>query len=383
MAGIYIHIPFCRQACHYCNFHFSTSLRYREELISCLIKELILRKQEIHTPIETIYFGGGTPSLLPYQDIDAIINTIYKHYQVSKDPEVTLEVNPDDVFNNDKACESTFLAYKKIGVNRLSIGVQSFFDRDLKLMNRAHNVKESLKCLSDATHYFDNISVDLIYGIPGLTNDEWLENIDNVLQFNINHISCYALTVEPKTALDTFIKKGKISPVDDDLAESQFYIALDKLEKKGFINYEISNFGKDQYFSRNNTAYWQGKPYLGIGPSAHSFNGIDVRSWNIANNKQYIKSLTNSITPTTKEHLSITDRYNEFVMTGLRTIWGVSLNKITDDFGISYRDYLLKNSEEHINKGLLIIKNDTLSASKQGKFLTDGIASKLFKIHAQ
>ncbi|MFD0990176.1 radical SAM family heme chaperone HemW [Mariniflexile jejuense] len=390
MAGIYIHIPFCKQACHYCDFHFSTSLKKKDELVNALVTELKLRKDEFKNQnVETIYFGGGTPSLLTIDELVLIINTIYKNYQVVENPEITLEANPDDLIQSQMspraqsrglAGNSIFEDYLKIGINRLSIGIQSFFETDLKLMNRAHNAEEAKACLQEATKYFNNISIDLIYGIPDLTNKNWLKNIETVLSFNIPHISSYALTIEPKTALDSFIKKGIIKNVDDDLAQEQFHILIEKLEASGYIHYELSNFGKPDYFSRNNSAYWQGKPYLGVGPSAHSFDGLK-RGWNVRNNSKYIKSLEQNVLPIEIEILSTTDKYNEYIMTGLRTVWGVSLRKVEHDFGILYKKYLLEQSQKHINEHLLYIDDDTLLVTKKGKFLSDGIASDLFKIN--
>jgi len=375
MAGIYIHIPFCKQACHYCDFHFSTSLKKKYELIQCIVKELELRKNELQNQtIETIYFGGGTPSLLTRDELELLINTVYENYTISENPEITLEANPDDL------SKDLIIQLSKSPINRLSIGIQSFFERDLKLMNRAHNTKEALECLEIATQYFDNISIDLIYGIPGLSNEEWIENIETALSFNVSHISCYALTVEPKTALETFIKKGIIDNVDDDLAQEQFNILVYKLEVSGFINYELSNFGKPHYFSRNNSAYWQGKLYLGIGPSAHSFNG-DRRSWNVSKNTKYIKTIQKNELPSESETLSKTDKFNEYIMTGLRTIWGVSLEKVENDFGENYKKQLLQQSEIYIKEHLLYIEDDKLLTTKKGKFLSDGIASNLFKIN--
>ena len=375
MSGIYIHIPFCKQACHYCDFHFSTSLKKKDDLLNALVKELELRKDEFKNQmVETIYFGGGTPSLLTKDEIELIINSVYKNYKVIENPEITLEANPDDLSKE----QISSLANTEI--NRLSIGIQSFFEDDLKLMNRAHNAKEAKQCLDEATKHFQNISVDLIYGIPGLSNERWIENIETVLSYNIPHISSYALTVEPKTALETFIKKGVIKNVDDDLAQEQFHILIEKLEAAGFVHYELSNFGKPEYFSKNNSAYWLGKPYLGIGPSAHSFNGNE-RGWNVRNNSKYIKSLEQKIVPIETETLSITDKYNEYVMTGLRTVWGVSLEKVEQDFGQQYKNYLLEHSQKHINEHLLYLDNNKLLVTKKGKFLSDGIASDLFKIN--
>ncbi|MGM5469451.1 radical SAM family heme chaperone HemW [Flavobacteriaceae bacterium LMO-SS05] len=375
MSGIYIHIPFCKQACHYCDFHFSTSLSKKADLVHALVKELKLRKDEFkNQTIKTIYFGGGTPSLLTNEELRLLISEVYTNYQVSDNPEITLEANPDD------------LTIKRINelsntqINRLSIGIQSFFAEDLKLMNRAHNAHEAKQCLQEATKHFNTISIDLIYGIPGLSHERWIQNIETALSFNMSHISSYALTVEPKTALESFIKKGIIQNVDDALAEEQFYILIEKLEASGFIHYELSNFGKPDCFSKHNTSYWQGKPYLGIGPSAHSFNG-NQRSWNVRNNSKYIKSLKECNLPSELETLSITDKYNEYVMTGLRTIWGISLKKIEQDFGKHYKAYVLQQAKKHIDQQLLYIDGDKVIVSKKGKFLSDGIASDLFKIN--
>ncbi len=390
MAGIYIHIPFCKQACYYCDFHFSTSLKKKDNLIQCLVKELQLRKNELkNETIETIYFGGGTPSLLATEELQFLIQAVYENFNVIENPEITLEANPDDLAEANLSPRaqsggltknSIFENYRQIGINRLSIGIQSFFERDLKLMNRAHNETEAKACLSEAIRYFDNISIDLIYGIPGLSNMAWIQNIETALSFNVPHISCYALTVESKTALETFIKKGVIENVDDDLAQEQFNILVDKLENSGFVNYELSNFGKPNYFSKNNSSYWLGKSYLGIGPSAHSFNG-DQRSWNVSNNTKYIKHILENKLPLEVETLSVTDKFNEYIMTGLRTIWGVSLKKVESDFGENYKKYLLKQADIYINQHLLYLDDDKLLTTKKGKFLSDGIASDLFKIN--
>jgi oxygen-independent coproporphyrinogen-3 oxidase len=375
MSGIYIHIPFCKQACHYCDFHFSTSLKKKGDLIEALAKELELRKDEFkNTTVATIYFGGGTPSLLSNTELQFIIDSVYKHYRVSEFPEITLEANPDDL------SEKRIQELSKTPINRLSIGIQSFFEADLKLMNRAHNAEEAKACLEEATKHFDNISLDLIYGIPNASNAQWLENIETALSYNIPHISSYALTVEPKTALASFIKKGIIEDVDDEQAHEQFHILKDKLEASGFVHYELSNFGKDGYFSKNNSAYWQGKSYIGIGPSAHSFNGTQ-RGWNVSNNSKYIKAISQNELPIELETLTLTDQYNEYIMTGLRTIWGVSLEKVEQDFGMVFRAYLIEQSKIFINQQLLYIDDEHLRVTKTGQFLSDGIASELFKIN--
>ncbi|UUV21884.1 radical SAM family heme chaperone HemW [Paenimyroides aestuarii] len=374
MAGIYIHIPFCKQACHYCDFHFSTSMKKKEEMIAALHRELFLRRNEITEPVETIYFGGGTPSVLSNNEINLLVDAIYQLFDVVQKPEITLEANPDDL-TADRIKE---LALSKI--NRLSIGIQSFFDEDLKMMNRAHNADEAWNSLQEAKKYFDNISIDLIYGIPEMTVDRWQQNVQKALDLNIPHISSYALTVEPKTALATLIKNGKIPMPDDGVAHEHFLLLIEMLEKSGFIHYELSNFGKPDYFSKNNSAYWLGKNYLGIGPSAHSFNG-ENRSWNIANNSLYINAIQQDKLPSEEEVLSKNDRYNEYIMTGLRTVWGVSLEKIKSDFGQYYLDYLLKNTEIFLINEQLIIENNILKTTLKGKFFCDGIASELFKIN--
>ncbi len=359
-------------------------------MVNALVKEIQLRKDEFKkTTVETIYFGGGTPSLLSNEELKTLIDSVYENYNVVEAPEITLEANPDDLIKAEllpraqsrgRFEKSIFYSYRNIGINRLSIGIQSFFEDDLKLMNRAHNASEAKACLEEATQHFDNISVDLIYGIPGLSNERWKQNIDTALAFNIPHISSYALTVEPKTALESFIKKGLIDALDDAQAHEQFHILKDSLEAKGFIHYELSNFGKEDYFSKNNSAYWQGKSYIGIGPSAHSFNGKQ-RGWNVANNSKYIKAIERETLPLETETLTITDQYNEYVMTGLRTIWGISFSKIEKDFGTVFKDYLIEQSKVFINQHLLYIDDEHLCVTKKGQFLCDGIASELFKLN--
>lgn len=374
MSGIYIHIPFCKQACHYCDFHFSTSLKKKSELVSALQNELVLRKNELpNEPIKTIYFGGGTPSLLNLEELTAIFKTIYTEFTIAENPEITLEANPDDL-SEEKINE---LANSKI--NRLSIGVQSFFEEDLKLMNRAHNAEEALNSIKLARSKFDNISVDLIYGIPGMSNERWQKNIQILLDLDIPHISSYSLTVEPNTALQKFIEKGKIKPVDDAAAAQHFETLRTVLKNAGFEHYEFSNYGKPGYFSQNNTAYWLGKPYLGIGPSAHSYDG-NSRKWNIANNTLYIKAIERSELPLEVEELSITDRYNEYIMTRLRTYFGVDLVEVESEFGKEYLEYLKEQSVVLFEKELLRIENDVMHITEKGTFLSDGIAADLFYI---
>ena len=375
MSGIYIHIPFCKQACHYCDFHFSTSMKKKEEMVLALAKELQLRKKEFQKEsVATIYFGGGTPSVLTPAEIRFLIDAVYENYNVEAAPEITLEANPDDL------SEERIAAFAELGINRLSIGIQSFFEEDLQLMNRAHNSEEAQKCLEIATRYFDNISLDLIYGIPGMTNERWQQNIETALSFGIPHISSYALTVEPKTALNKLIQTGKIASPNDEVAQEHFMILVETLENNGFVHYELSNFGKENYFSQNNSAYWLGKKYLGIGPSAHSYDGVS-RSWNVSNNALYLKAIQNEELPSEIEKLTLEDRYNEYIMTGLRTIWGVSLVRIEQEFGIEFLNYLKQQSQKFIDDGLLSITDDLLKPTLKGKFLTDGIASDLFYLN--
>ena len=379
MAGIYLHIPFCKQACYYCDFHFSTSLKRKDELIKAIANELVLRKNEFENEkIQTIYFGGGTPSLLTIVEIQFLLASIYENFQVISNPEITLEANPDDL------SEEKIIELSKTPINRLSIGIQSFFEDDLKFMNRAHTAKESKKCLEIATQYFDNITIDLIYGVPNMSIEKWQKNLQIAFEFGIPHISSYALTVEEKTVLANFIEKGKVPPIDEELALEHFDILVLETEKQGFIHYEISNFGKPAYFSKHNTSYWLGEKYLGVGPSAHSFNGVE-RCWNVSNNTKYTKAIFENQLPVTCETLSINNRFNEYIMTGLRTIWGVSLAKMESEFGTEFLQVLTENVKPFIKKGLLEIKEDStfnkiLTTTKKGKFLADGIASDLFVI---
>ncbi|MGB1307464.1 MAG: radical SAM family heme chaperone HemW [Oceanihabitans sp.] len=375
-------MPFCKQACHYCDFHFSTSLKHKNELLEALKNELILRKNELqNTEIETIYFGGGTPSLLSNLELQSLINTVYKHYPVTANPEITLEANPDDL------TKDRIIQLAKSPINRLSIGIQSFFDNDLKSMNRAHLASEAKNCLEIATQYYDNITIDLIYGIPNMSLEKWNKNLQIAFSYGINHISSYALTVEPKTALASFIKKGTYPPINESLALQHFNHLVTETNQQGFVHYETSNFGKPNFFSQHNTSYWQGKSYLGIGPSAHSFHKTK-RSWNVSNNSKYIKSVLNNTLPNTEETLSITDKYNEYIMTGLRTIWGISIDNIEQEFGITFKEHTLKMSEKFIANKLLQRHSETLkqkentilTTTQKGKFLADGIAAELFMI---
>lgn len=371
MAGIYLHIPFCKQACHYCDFHFSTVLKRQPQMVEALKKELILRKAELNQKVKTIYFGGGTPSLLSITQLNELLNCIKNHYAVDEKAEITLEANPDDL------SREKLEALSKTGINRLSIGVQSFFESDLQLMNRAHNAQEAQQAIVWAKDYFENLSLDLIYGIPKMSLQRWEENIDRALLLDIPHISSYALTVEPKTALENFIKTGKIPPVDEALAKAHFELLQSKLKAQGFINYEFSNFGKPGFFSQNNMGYWLGKPYLGIGPGAHSY-GNGQRSWNLAHNIKYIRALLQNKRPFDYEKLTSKDAYNEFVMTRLRTMWGIPLKEVQQRFGSLFAHYLLEQASAHLAASRLILRDEHLIIGSTAKFLTDGIAADLF-----
>ena len=374
MAGIYLHIPFCKQACYYCDFHFSTSLKYKTPLLEALAKELVLRKNEIAEEIQTIYFGGGTPSILNRDEIDFLLHIIVENYPVSASPEITLEANPDDL------SKEKLIDLSKTKINRLSIGIQSFFDEDLIYMNRAHSAKEAQESLKYAKQYFSNITIDLIYGVPGLTHERWRDNIQKALDLGIPHLSCYALTVEDKTALAGFIQSGKYQPLNEELANEQFQLLCEILHREGYVHYEISNFGLPGYFSQHNSAYWKGVAYLGIGPSAHSYDG-QKRSWNVSNNVKYIKALQEDTLPSEIEELSLTDKMNEKIMIGLRTIWGISLMEFQHEFGKEKLDLLLKNASKYINDEVLILKPGALMIAEKGKFYVDGIASDLFFIN--
>jgi oxygen-independent coproporphyrinogen-3 oxidase len=374
MAGIYIHIPFCKKACHYCDFHFSTSLKNKELMLEAICKELQLRSVELEDEtIETIYFGGGTPSLLSVEEITNILIVVSENYSVIENPEISLEANPDDL------TEEKIIALSKTSINRLSIGIQSFFEEDLKMMNRAHTSIESENCLKIATQYFENITIDLIYGVPNMSDVRWKQNLQKAFDLKVNHISSYALTVEDNTALASFIKKKQYPPLDENLALEHFNTLVRETEKNGFIQYEISNFGKPDYFSKHNTSYWKGVKYVGVGPSAHSFN-IMHRSWNISNNSKYIRLLQSDKLALESEELTIPNRFNEYVMTGLRTVYGVSLEKISVDFGPSFEAYLLKEIKPFLLDGTLIEEGRIIKTTKKGKFLADGIASQLFYV---
>ena len=364
MAGIYIHIPFCKQACHYCNFHFATSLHYKNDLVAALLKEISLQKEYLEgESVETIYFGGGTPSLCTSQELKSIVETIKSVLNVINDAEITLEANPDDI------SDEMLAGWKEIGINRLSIGVQSFFEEDLKWMNRAHTAQQDIDTLQLAKKHFDNITIDLIYGTPQLTNEKWEQNVKTAVSLNIPHLSCYALTVENRTPLDKMIRQNKSPDINPDKQSEQFLLLMQWLEEAGYEHYEISNFARPGWRSRHNSSYWQGKKYLGLGPSAHSFNGIS-RQWNISNNNIYIESIKKGIIPLEKEILTETQKLNEYIMTSLRTAGGLSLD-------ITGKE-MIDKSQKFIAAGLMKLENNSLVLTREGKLLADGIAAELF-----
>ncbi|NEM96466.1 radical SAM family heme chaperone HemW [Pontibacter burrus] len=368
MSGIYLHIPFCKQACHYCDFHFSTSMGTKEKTIQAIAQELELRKDYLQgQKVKTIYFGGGTPSLLTQPELQLLLQTIKRLFIVSDDAEITLEANPDDL-KPEKLQE-----LKAAGINRLSIGLQSFHEPHLRMMNRAHNATESLQCVKDAQAAgFDNITVDLIYGIPAPDHSIWLQDLGTLFSLNVQHVSCYALTIEPDTALGRWSKKGKFKPSEDDFTAQQFEILLEQMAQHGFVQYEISNFCKPGYESKHNGNYWRGVHYLGVGPSAHSFNG-NSRQYNVANNRKYIDAIAQQTIPAEVEELTITDQANDYLLTTLRTTWGCDLTRMRNvykyDVQTTHHLYL----QELQQKELAHIVDDVLYLTDKGKLLADQI----------
>jgi oxygen-independent coproporphyrinogen-3 oxidase len=372
MAGIYIHIPFCKQACHYCDFHFVTSLKQGNELVAALVKEIKLQKDYFRgETIETIYFGGGTPSLLGGAEVNLLINTITDMHCVASDAEITLEANPDDL-NREK-----LKALKQTPVNRFSIGLQSFFDDDLQWMNRVHRSAEaeaSVKRAQDTG--FENITVDLIYGYPMLTDAKWKHNLDTVFELGVPHLSAYSMTVEPRTALASFIKQKKQVPMNEEQSAAQFTAMMDAMRQKGFEHYEISNFCKPGAYSRHNSNYWKGVKYLGIGPSAHSYNG-ETRQWNIANNTKYMQALGKGDIPAETEVLTETNRLNEYIMTSLRTMWGLDIDKL-NSIAAASANVLLTEAVPFFDKEWIVQKDNIIYLTQTGKLYADHIASGLF-----
>lgn len=373
MASLYIHIPFCKQACNYCNFHFSTQLQYAAEMINSITLEMKLRKHELpDEPLQSIYVGGGTPSILGDVLLHQLFNDIYTTFKVEPNAEITIESNPDDI------TPEKLNAIKQTPVNRFSMGVQSFFDEDLKWMNRAHKANEAEKSIKLIQDFgFNKISIDLIYGGPTLSNENWTKNLSKINELGLNHVSAYCLTVEPQTALHHHINKGKLPALDEEKAAEQFNMMIEQLGSFGFEQYEISNFARNKEYAVHNTSYWQNKPYLGVGPSAHSFNG-NQRSWNIANNQLYMKQLTQHILPLEIEMLTNNNRINEYIMTGLRTIWGCNWQEIKSRFGEDYYKYLKLKIEPYIKQKQIVDNGTAFKLTTNARILADGIASDLF-----
>jgi len=370
MSGIYIHIPFCAKKCYYCDFFMSLSLTYKDDYLQALIKEIEQRKNYLQNQsVETIYFGGGTPSLLNEKELKELFDTLYRHFKISENAEITMEANPDDL-NIDYLRE-----LKNTPINRLSIGIQSFFDADLKMMNRRHNGEQSFSSVKKAQDAgFENISGDLIYGLPEMTSEKWEKNLDSFFKLNIPHLSAYHLTYEPNTVFYKQLKNKKIREVTEEESFMQFELLKQQARQNDFIHYETSNFGREGFFSKHNTAYWKQKHYLGLGASAHSYS----RQFNIKNLKEYIKKTAENSTYFEKEILSEKDKYNDYLITSLRTMWGTSIEYVSEHFGKNYANFLKERSEEHINNGNLLQKENVLFLSDKGKFIENLITEDLF-----
>ncbi|HUR11834.1 MAG TPA: radical SAM family heme chaperone HemW [Flavitalea sp.] len=372
MAGVYLHIPFCRKACHYCNFHFSTNLKTQNDFIKALLKEIQLRKDYLaNAMVSTIYFGGGTPSLLETDELHEIIQEVKRHFNTGNVTEITLEANPDDI------SDSKLSSWKSAGINRLSIGVQSFIEEDLKWMNRAHTAQQALDSIQRSRKFgFDNLTIDLIYGSPRLTDEAWKKNVEMAIALEIPHISCYALTVEPATTLHQLIAKKIVAPVIVDDQARQFMLLMEWMADAGFEQYEISNFSKPGFRSRHNSSYWDGSGYIGFGPSAHSFNGKE-RQWNVSNNALYIQAIEKGTIPSDMETLTSAQQLNEYIMTSLRRKEGLSLGYVHEHFN-GESEKIRKRSERYITEGKVSVEFDHLVLTREGKLFADGIAADLF-----
>jgi oxygen-independent coproporphyrinogen III oxidase len=372
-AGVYFHIPYCKKACHYCNFHFSTSLHSKNGMVEALLKEIDITRGKNRRIITSVYFGGGTPSVLLRKELRAIMDEVRKVFTFVPDAEFSFEVNPDDM------TEMTVPFWKQQGFNRLSIGIQSFRDEDLEWMNRSHTAAQAMEGIALVRKAgFTNFSIDLIYGIPGLTDEAWIKNIEQALALEVPHISAYALTVEPNTALGTMIEQGKKEPVDPEQQARQFIILMDMLENAGYEHYEISNFARPGFRSKHNSSYWQGIPYFGFGPGAHSYDGY-TRYWNISNNARFIDSiLSNNIIPFDKEDLTEKQQLNEYIMTSLRTMEGISLNFMAEKWGIDIANQVKISSYIYGSRGMVRIEDQHIVLTREGKLFADGIASDLF-----
>jgi len=374
LSGLYIHIPYCKQACHYCNFHFSTVQKHKPALLEAMSKEIAMKSFQEPTPLASVYFGGGTPSVCSPSELSKLLENVIKKHDLLPNAEITLEANPDDL--NPSFIEDLVA----MGFNRLSVGVQSFHDGELKMMNRAHNTQQAKDALSLVADSFSNWSLDLMFGMPQSNAQSWKQNLEEAMCFDPPHLSAYALTVEPRTALEKYIDNGLVTPCSENEVVSQFEQLVRYTKSLGYENYEVNSFSKPGLYSVNNTAYWTGKPYIGIGPSAHSFEGLR-RAWNVSNNAQYIRSLNENSLPETEEFLSLIDRFNESIMTGLRTQWGVALDEIHHTFGERFKDHLIQEIQPHISTHNLRVEKNVIYTTPRGRFLADGIAASLFLVN--
>jgi len=373
MAGIYLHIPFCKQKCHYCNFFSIASLKQKPDFLAALKREIAVQKKYLKDEsVQTIYFGGGTPSMLERDELAGIIDELLEHYNIHPQAEITLEGNPDDL------SKEKLKMLSQTAVNRLSIGIQSFFDDDLTYLNRVHSAGHAKAVINNALDAgFEKLTIDLIYGIPTLTDEKWHQNINFFFQTGLKHLSAYALTVEPRTALAHLIGKGKLRAVDEQQSARQFEILMQRMEDEGFIHYEISNFARANHYSKHNSLYWLGGNYLGFGPSAHSFNGHS-RQWNVSHLTKYINEAGQAESVSEKEELTLDQRYDEYVMTSLRTSWGCDLEHIQNAFGERYSHYCLSQAQSFIGEAKIEQRDNRLFLTQKGKLFADGIAADLF-----
>lgn len=375
MAGIYIHIPFCRQKCYYCDFYKTVNISQKQQFIAALLNEAKLRKNYLRSEnIETIYFGGGTPSVLQLSELEAILQMLSENYSIHKNAEITFEANPDDLTND------YLLNLKTLGINRLSLGIQAFQDRHLKKMNRRHNIAQAVEVVKNAAQTgFDNISVDLIYGIPDLTQAEWKDSLKQVFQLPVQHLSAYHLTYHEGTPFYTWLKKGTLKELSEEESVQQFNTLIEMAEKAGFEQYEISNFARDEMYSKHNSAYWFGKKYLGLGPSAHSYD-LHKRRWNIARVESYVHRLENGEAYFEEEQLGKKEHYNEFILTRIRTKWGVDTSLLNERYGTEYFEYFLARIDKYKENGTIIHNNNKVTLARHGLLVSDEIMSELMII---
>lgn len=372
MAGIYIHVPYCKTRCIYCDFFTQTNQASQLDYVSAVCRELEIRKKYIQNElVRTIYFGGGTPSLLLESEFRQIFNTIFSEFEVAEDAEITLEANPDDL------AEEYLLSLQNLPFNRISIGIQSFNDNELKFINRRHTAQEAMNAVKRAQKAgFNNISIDLMYGLPNQSIEIWKKNLQTAISLDVQHISSYHLIYEEGTKLYRLFKKGEVSEVEEDLSLDMFSTMIEELSKVGYEHYEISNFAKNGLYSKHNTSYWQGEKYLGVGPAAHSFDGND-RALNIASIPKYIAAIEEGNPKVEVEKLDVASRYNDFILTGLRTMWGIDLNELDKKFGTKYLEFCLKNAKKYINLEDVILENSKMKLTSKGIFISDGIMSDL------